>query len=147
MTDDDDNDDTPRTHVMTDSERREHYATYPPGTLPVAETLVTPRNLFEQRLDTRLDRVEAEVDSLNSSRRFWRWIAGLGIPALLSAMLVVLLWSADRVSASAERVGETTAEIRALGKLIDLLEAQVAELRRRAGIDKPIVDGRVGVIP
>jgi hypothetical protein len=126
------NDDTPPTH--TGNGEHQHSGPYR-GADPAQQDLYRRMERLEARDETR----EMDVASLTASRRFWKWTAGLGIPALLSAAFVLLLYSADKVSASAEHVGETRAEIRALSKLIDLLTAEVAELRRHAGLDsKPI---------
>lgn len=103
------------------------------GAIPV------PHGPFEAYLGQEIIELRLDVASLKASRRTWGWIAGLGIPALIGGAFLVMLWSVDNVRTSAERVGETKAEIKALGKLIDLLESDVAELRRHAGLDgKPV---------
>lgn len=130
----DDSDDTPREHIATDSER--HYATYPPGTLAVRESIIAPRNAFEQQLGQRIEELERDVASLKASRSFWKWVAGLGIPALLSAAFVLMLRNADQISASAERVGEQRAEIRALQEQVRDLWLKLNKL---TGVDpKPV---------
>lgn len=126
---DDDNDPTPHDHIVTDSERIRHFAQYPPGTPGVRDTIPLPRGQFEFELNER-------VKSLEDSRRFWRWVAGLGIPALLSAAIGVMLFAADRIYASAERVGETRAQIAALSEQIKSLKEEVLMLLKLSGIDK-----------
>lgn len=127
MTDDDGNDNTPREHLVTNSERIDLL-----GRLKELED-----NNEQQRLD---------IASLLASRRSWRWTLGLGLPVLLSSVVVVMLWSIDRVSVSSERTGRTEAEIKAtdtlnkarndaLENLIRLLQQDVSQLRQRAGLD------------
>lgn len=136
MTDDDDIEVTPtRERPITDSERTAHYAAYPPGTLPVRELVATPRNLFEKHLDERMERAERHIESLDASRRFWRWVAGLGIPALLSAAFVLVLYAADRITTSSERVGETRAQIAALTEQVKTLQQEVLMLLKLSGLD------------
>lgn len=138
-------DDTPRErdHV-TDGERHEHHKTYPPGAMVIAESgPAMPRNQFEMELQGR-------VKSLEDSRSFWKWIAGLGIPILFAAAGAVLHDSMAEVAKNSERVGATAARIEALEKaiasdrssmdrLIEMLEQDIRELRKHAGLDpKPI---------
>lgn len=162
--DNDDSDDTPRTYV-TDAERAQHYAAYPPGALVIGESRPTPRNLFELELQER-------VKSLEDSRKFWRRIATIVLPILLTGFGGFVLYSADKISTSSERIGNTLARldgvvetvrdlqkgaaaiggmearIDALFKLLNMLEEDIRELRKHAGIaPKPIVDGRVGANP
>lgn len=148
----DDSDDTPREHRVTDGERREHFASYPPGTLVVTETgPASPRTQFEVELHGR-------VKSLEDSRSFWKWVAGLGIPILFAAAGAVLHDSMAEVAKNSERVGATAAKIEALEKtissdkasmdrLIEILEADIRELRKHAGLDKPVTGGRIGANP
>jgi hypothetical protein len=87
---------------------------------------------------------------LIASRRIWGWIAGLAAPVLLGAVVTTLLWSVDKISASSERVGATSARIEslekmvgsdraAIEKLLDKLDQDIRELRRHTGLDpKPI---------
>lgn len=137
-------DDTPREHLVTDGERREHFASYPPGTLVVAESgPAMPRSQFEIALDGR-------VKSLEDSRSFWKWVAGLGIPLLFAGAGAVLHDSMAEVAKNSERVGATAARIEAIEKtiasdrasmdrLIEMLEQDIRELRKHAGLDpKPI---------
>lgn len=133
MTGDDDH--TPREYAeyaVTDGERRRHFASYPPGTPALRDRVIAPRDAFEQQLEQRVEELERMVSSLDGSRRFWRWAAGLGIPALLSAAFVLLLYGADKISASAERVGEQRAEIRALQEEVHNLRLKIDKL---AGVD------------
>lgn len=122
-----DDDNTPREHLVTNSERIDLL-----GRLRAIE-----ENDEQQRLD---------IASLLASRRSWRWIAGLGGPVLLTAMVAVGLWSIDRVTASAERTGRTEAEIKAtdtlnkartdaIENLIRLLQQDISQLRQRAGLE------------
>ncbi len=113
-----------------DGERREHYTAYPSGTLIISESgPAMPRNQFEVEFHGR-------VQSLEDSRKFWRWVAGLGIPAVLSAMFVMLLYGADKISASAERVGEQRVEIRQLQEQVRDLWLKLNKL---AGVDPKAV--------
>lgn len=127
MTEDDQDDDTPRTQIATESQR--HYARYPPGT-PVAD-------LVDQDLQQRMHVVERDVElqgrelaSLTSSRRTWTWIIRLGAPVLLTFALGFVLYAADKISASGERAGETRAKIEALDKRVDGLQRDINTLQR-----------------
>jgi hypothetical protein len=81
-----------------------------------------PRNAFEHNISER-------VSSLEDSRKTLRWILGLGAPALFSAMVVIVLYSADKIASNSERVGATAAKIDALGEQIKGLEHEIEELR------------------
>lgn len=116
MTDDDQDDNTPRERPATNSER--------------IDLLQRLRTLEENDEQQRLD-----IASLLASRRSWRVIAGVGIPAVLTAAVAVMLWSVDRVSASSERTGETKAKIEAHDKLFELLEKGIDQLRQRTGLN------------
>lgn len=142
MTDDDTND-TPRTYDNGEH-IRDHSGPYR-GLDPWQQDMFRRLDTLERdAADQRTERALAAA-----SRRNWRWVIGFAVPVLLAGMLGLVGYAVGQISTSAEHVGETKAEIRALGKLIDLLEADVAELRRHAGIDrKPIgVTGHVGVNP
>jgi hypothetical protein len=149
MTDDDnDNDDTPHERIVTDSERIRHYAQYPPGTPPVREFPSAPHNLFDAQIQERVQHLESDVESLTASRRNWRWIVGLAAPAILA----VMAWWGSQVIANSERVGGTSAEIKALGRQIENLEGEIKELRavllKISGISgKPITIVRTGDHP
>lgn len=106
-----------------DDTPREYYAPY------VESGPATPRSLFDIELHGR-------VQSLEDSRSFWRWVAGLGIPAVLSALFVMVLYGADKISASAERVGEQRAEIRAMQEEIHNLRLKIDKL---VGVDQKSV--------
>lgn len=129
MTHNDDQDDsTPRERVITNSEHD----------LPQRVTKLEDRH-DEQRLD---------VASLLASRRSWRWIMALGVPPLLGALVVVMLWAVDRSSVSAGRTGKAEATMDSLQKEVDLLRGYVHELQRNAGLNGgSISSGRVGVNP
>lgn len=111
--------------------QRESPAATPAGGVPIG-----PGSLYEQQLDERVEELERIVASLDGSRRFWRWVAALGIPALISAAFVLLLYGVDKVSASAERVGEQRAEIRALQQEVHDLRLRIDKL---AGVDPKAV--------
>lgn len=144
---DDDLDDQPtppREHLVTDSDRRRHFEAYPPGTLVVAESgPAKPSSAFEISIDKR-------VGALEASRAFWRWIAGIGIPLLVTASFLLLGYSVDKISASSANVGATATKIEDLEKtiasdkaglqrILDILEQDIRELRKHAGLDpKPI---------
>lgn len=91
-----------------------------------------PRSAFEHQITER-------VNSLESSRKFWKWAFGLGAPILSSAGIAIIFWLGSQVQASAERAGETKATIDAVRKSIDVLDLDVRELRARilklSGID------------
>lgn len=132
----DDDDSTPRERVITDSERNRHFDLYPSRTAVVRELQSTPRSAFEQHLQERQDKMDGRLASLEASRGFWRWVAGLGIPVLLSFTLGLLLYGAGAISTSAERAGETRAEIRALQEEVHNLRLKIDKL---AGVDqKPV---------
>jgi hypothetical protein len=140
---DDDPDDTPRTYA----DGEQHHSGAYRGLDPMQLELL-------KRLD-RLDRVEHAVELmdrawavLTASRRFWGWAAGIGVPALIAGAFALLMASHSEASTSAERVGRTEARLDAAFKLIDLLEGEVSELRRHAGLDKQgVSDGRIGSNP
>lgn len=134
----DDEDDTPRSQVVTDSERLRHYDLYPQGTPSVRELVIAPRNAFEQHLQTQIEELKDDVTSLKASRSFWKWVAGLGLPGLLSVGFVLLLRNADQIAASAERVGEQRAEIRALQEEVHNLRVKIDKL---AGADSTSPSG------
>jgi hypothetical protein len=141
MTDDDGPDDTPRTY--DNGGGHQHSGPYR-GLDPWQQDMF--RRLDTLEGDAAAQRTESALAA--ASRRTWRWIAGFAVPVLLGGMLALVGYAVGQISTSAEHVGETKAEIRALSKLIDLLEVEVAELRRHAGIaPTPIVEGRVGVNP
>jgi hypothetical protein len=138
---DDESDDTPRTY--DNGGGQQHSGPYR-GLDPAQQDLYRRMERLEARDEDR----EKTVISLTSSRRTSRWAGGVGIPLVFAAMLALVGYAVGQISTSAEHVGETKAEIRALSKLIDLLEVEVAELRHHAGIaPTPIVEGRVGVNP
>lgn len=124
MTDDDPDDNTPRERPATYSER------------------IARLDNFEQRMQRLADRDEEQqldIASLLASRRSWRWIAGLGIPVLLTSIVVVMLWAVDRSSVSAERTGRAEATMESLLFRLNLLEGYVHELLRHAGLaGKPL---------
>lgn len=129
---DDDPDNTPRTYI----EGEQHHTGPYRGLDPMQAELL-------RRLD-RLDRVEHTVELmdrawavLTASRRFWGWAAGIGVPALIAGAFALLAASHNEASASAERVGRTEARIEGQAELIKLLQQEVIELRRRAGLDHP----------
>jgi len=128
MINDDDEITPPRSHVVTDSERAAHFAEYPPRTPVVTDLVSAPRNAFEIDIDKR-------IASLEASRRSWRVVSAVGIPALIGAAMALMLWSADKITASSERVGETRAEIKSQGKQIELLQQEVLMLRKLSGLD------------
>lgn len=105
-----------------DDTPREHYTAYESG--PVS-----------QRTQWDME-IHARVQSLEDSRSVWKWVAGLGIPAVLSAMFVFLLYAADKISTSAERVGEQRAEIRALQDEVHNLRLKIDKL---VSVDRPAV--------
>lgn len=129
---------------MTDDDNDErsqkHYATYPPGTLVVAPSgPVTPSNPFEIAIDKR-------VGDLESSRSFWKWIAGIAIPLLVLGAFGLLGYSVDKIASSSEHVGRTAEKIEALEKtiasdkssleqILRMLEEDIRELRKHAGLD------------
>lgn len=144
MTDDDGSDDTPREQRVTDSQRVVHYSEYPPGTLAVREFVPTPHNMYEVQLGDRLKVLEAEVASLSSSRKFWRWIAGLGLPSLAA----ILLYTAEKVTSGAEHTGKSDATMDIMQSRINLMESYIHELQRHAGMTSPpVTSGRVGFNP
>lgn len=63
------------------------------------------------------------IKSLEDSRRFWRWIAGLGLPLIFTGALSIVLYSADKITASSERVGATLARLDAVIKIVDGLQS------------------------
>lgn len=98
------------------------------------------------KLEARVEEHRLDIASLLASRRSWRWTLGLGLPVLLTSIVLVMLWSIDRVSVAAERAGETKAKIEAgdvlnkarndaLENLIRLLQQEVSQLRQRAGLE------------
>lgn len=136
---DDDTDDTPRTQSNGEHQHSGPYRNLDP---------VQELHRRVERLETEANAQRLENAVLASSRRTWRWIVGFAVPALLGGMFMLLLHSLDKISAAGFAAGETRTEIKAHDKLIDLLETEVAELRRHAGIAPiPIVEGRVGVNP
>lgn len=116
MTDDEN---TPREHIVTDDERREH----------------------------RLERIEDHVDSLLSSRKNTNRALWIVIPALIGALGTVLVFAAEKIAASYERVGETRATIAGLRDRLDDLKdrykdqaAEIGQLRAtllRLGVIDP----------
>jgi hypothetical protein len=109
----------------------------------LSQPIPVPQNLFDQQLQDRVQRLEARVGSLTASRKTSRWIVGLGLPVLLSAIFGLILYSADKIAANSERVGGTAAEMKALSRQIESLEREIGELRavllRLSGINsKPI---------
>ena len=131
-TEDDDNSDEPMMEPPTDRERRAHFEVYSPGMPVVQELMAVPRSAYEHKVEERLS-------SLEDSRRFWRWIAGLGLPVMATAMLTLGIWAAETIASSSERVGETAAEIRDLVKQVDRLERQIDLLLKLSGLNpKPV---------
>jgi hypothetical protein len=129
-----DSDDTPREQRVTDSQRIAH----------VRELVPTPHTMYEVQLGDRVKDLETEVASLTSSRKFWRWIAGLGLPSLAA----VMLYTADKVTSSAERTGRAEAKQESMQKEVDLLRGYIHELQRHAGMGAtPVTSGRVGFNP
>lgn len=136
----DSSEDTPREHIATDSERRRHFDSYPPGTLVVTESgPASPRSQFEIELQGR-------VKSLEDSRSFWKWACGLAVPTAIAAVLAIQVNSSNEIRASAERVGRTAEKIEALEKtivndkasmerILEILEQDIRELRKHAGLD------------
>jgi hypothetical protein len=128
---DDDDGNTPREHLVTAEERREHYAEYPEGTAVVSgvagEDLLRRVRLLERHVEDQ----RGDVASLKGSRSLWSrvlWVAG---PLMFTAML----YSADRITSSAERVGATAAKIEALDEQIKELQREVLMLLKLSGYD------------
>lgn len=122
-----DNDDTPPIRQLTDEERMSHFDDFPPGTPPI-----------ENRMDTRLHRAERDVEglrrdvaSLVASRDTNRKIMWFVIPALVGALGTVVVYAAEKIASSSERVGETAAEIRALKEQRVQDREDIKELRER----------------
>ena len=136
----DDNEDTPRTH-NGDNQESEPYR----GLDPAQKDLYRRMQRLEERDEAR-ERVQTETAS---SLRIWKWALGVAAPVVLAAAFGIAGYAVGQIASSAEHVGETRAEIKALSKLIDLLVTEVAELRRHAGLDrKPItITGHVGINP
>lgn len=130
--DDSDDELTPRRERVTDSHQ-----------------VMMPRTMFEAHLQRQNEELRSDVDSLLASRRFWRWAATLGIPAVLTAMFAFSLYYADKIEAGAERSGRTGAKIDDIEKLIENIQRDITDLRKHAGLDpKPITfDGRIGSLP
>lgn len=136
---DDDSDETTPVRIVTDGEHTAYSAHF----------ATTPHSAFEADINRRVGdlekdtaslkasrrTLEMDVLSLSASRRFWRWVAGLGIPAILGASVIFLLHAEDRITTSSERVGETRAQIAALSKQIDSLQQEVLMLLRLSGVD------------
>lgn len=144
-----DNDDTLPTRTLTDEERMAHFDEYPPGTPPI-----------ETRMDARLLRVERDhellrrdVASLTASRDTSRKILWFVIPALVGALGTVVVYAAEKIAASSERIGETAAEIRALKEQRLQDREDIKELRERmlhmSGADphKPTSDQDLQEVP
>jgi hypothetical protein len=119
MIDDDQDGNTPRDHIATNSERHAH--------LQAARDAGVIADPVEQDLQLR-------VRSLEESRRAWRWIAGITLPVLLVAMTTVQLWMIDRVSTSERAAGRSEATTESIQFRLNLLEGYVHELLRHAGL-------------
>lgn len=141
----DSSDDTPREH---DSQRYAHaaYRCLAAGAAPGPSDETVAQWL--DRWDARLDRHDREIDSLMASRSFWKKVAGFVLPLAFTTLSGLLVYSMNRLEASSERAGEVKAEIRAINRLIELLESDIAELRRHAGLDSKLLssDGRIGAL-
>ncbi len=127
MTDDDPNDDTPRTYDNGGHQQSGPYR----GLDPAQADLYRRMERLEARDEAR-ERVQAETAS---SLRIWKWALGVAAPVVLAAAFGIAGYAVGQIASSAEHVGETKAEIRALSKLIDILQSEVFELRRHAGLD------------
>jgi len=126
-----DDDNTPR---ITDGECKHYSGSF---------ELVPPNDMFGQALLQRVQRMERHADeqtlhvaSLLASRKAWRWIAGIAGPVLFSALVTVFLYSAERdtqaaqrIEASAERIGTMNARIEALQQLTNILLGEISTLR------------------
>lgn len=150
----DDNEDAPTGPVLDERSSRHRRTGTMPVITPAAELRSTLHDLTDHDVLGRIVRLEIAADAqrlenavLAASRRTWRWIVGFAVPTLLGGMFALVLNSLDKISAAGFSAGQTKTEIKAHDKLIDLLEAEVAELRRHAGLNKPIVEGRVGFNP
>jgi hypothetical protein len=73
--------------------------------------------------------LDARVTSLEDSRRTTRWILGLALPALFTALVGVAFYFTDAVKASAERSGEVKATVQGIERTLTALDADVRELR------------------
>lgn len=120
---DDETDDTPRTHSNGEQSLPAPYRSPDPAQRDLYKRIDRlERDAADQRLESAL---------LAANRRTWRWV----VPTLLTVMLALTGYAVGQISSSAERAGETRTEIKSLGKLIDLLSAEISELRRHAGLD------------
>lgn len=92
-------------------------------------------------------RLHERVSSLESSRRTWRWIAGLVAPAVFA----LLLWAVDKAQASAEHGGEMRATLDALRQSLNVVDLDVRELRARimklGNTDDQVTNGTLGANP
>ena len=83
-----------------------------------------PRSPFDHAIHRR-------VGSLESSRRFWRWVIGLAAPAVFGALIMLMVRSADQAQASAEHAGEMKATLQGLRRTLDAVDLDIRELRAR----------------
>lgn len=89
---------------------------------------------FERRIEAiehRYEEIDRRVDGLVASRDSGRKILWLVIPALVGALATVLIFAAEKIAMSAERAGETAAEIRALQEQRRQDREDIKELRDR----------------
>lgn len=85
-----------------------------------------------RKLESKMDDLPAlqqQITSLLDGRKTTRWIIALVIPALVTALGTVLVWAASKMETAAERVGETTAELRAIRDKNAEQEVEISELR------------------
>ena len=78
------------------------------------ETDHDPRTAFEHSIHGR-------VGSLEDSRRTWRWIVGLGAPAIIA----LVIYAADAIKTS----GEAKATMDAIQRTLSTLDLDIRELR------------------
>lgn len=135
MNDDDNDDRTPREHVVTDSGRVPRHPYREPAQDPVQMELADHQQRLRD-LERAGEYARLDIASLVASRRMWRWIVGILIPTLAGAMITVLLFSAERVSSSAERVGAMNATIEALKDEVHNLRMKLDKLSK---IDSPSI--------
>lgn len=128
--------------VVTDDEKQDHWADYPPGTPAIAEHGALTRGEIERdllrrvrSLERRVDDHGIKVDSLHASRTFWRRIFFVVGPLLLAGIGALALYVADRISESSKDRGATAAELKALSKQIDNLQQEVLMLLKLSGLD------------
>ena len=141
-----DNDDTPPIHMVTDESTSRGHAVPmsrdlagPDGWMGAFAQLERRTEAMERRLDARLDSLGHVVESLVASRDTGRKLLWLIIPALVGALVSVLVFSAEKIAASSEQAGKQAATIDALKEQVqqqrdDIRELRAA-LRRQSGND------------